>query len=363
MHASSRNPFASGSVESEPSRSNSTGSADSRGSTDSSRIGDGASGSGHFDSRSTPTPASPVATPNLSEPLLASTSRHTSFYVSSPLNPNTNSRPESRLASEESYTPLGVGPGGYPTLGRDTLSSQRGNMLLYRLASDADPWDDELHVPPQSRFEDSPQRYSVASESGQSLFSVNSDSKYPITKEKPGFSKGAFLPYEYDPTSDQSSPPDADDILHDPSTLENDKGRIAGLNIRGLANVFVVITLISALVCLFTLYPILTFLHSNARNLAIDNNVHVNGSGQVADLPQLPVLIDKTTPDNVKTRKGWDGHDYELVFSDEFNTEGRSFYPGDDPFWEAVDLWYGATEDMEWYDPGMHALCTLFFSY
>ncbi|KAF4609534.1 hypothetical protein D9613_012257 [Agrocybe pediades] len=24
----------------------------------------------------------------------------------------------------------------------------------------------------------------------------------------------------------------------------------------------------------------------------------------------------------------------------------------DDPFWEAVDLWYGATADLEWYDPG-----------
>lgn len=25
--------------------------------------------------------------------------------------------------------------------------------------------------------------------------------------------------------------------------------------------------------------------------------------------------------------------------------------PGDDPFWEAVDLWYGSTGDIEWYDP------------
>jgi len=32
-----------------------------------------------------------------------------------------------------------------------------------------------------------------------------------------------------------------------------------------------------------------------------------------------------------------------LVFSDEFNKEGRSFYPGDDPFWEAVDLHYWGT--------------------
>ena len=39
----------------------------------------------------------------------------------------------------------------------------------------------------------------------------------------------------------------------------------------------------------------------------------------------------------------------ELVFSDEFNVEGRTFYPGDDPYWEASDLWYGVTADLEWY--------------
>ena len=32
----------------------------------------------------------------------------------------------------------------------------------------------------------------------------------------------------------------------------------------------------------------------------------------------------------------------QLVFSDEFNKAGRTFYPGDDPYWEAVDLHYWA---------------------
>ena len=27
------------------------------------------------------------------------------------------------------------------------------------------------------------------------------------------------------------------------------------------------------------------------------------------------------------------------------------FYPGDDAYWEAVNLWCGATGDLEWYDP------------
>jgi len=34
-------------------------------------------------------------------------------------------------------------------------------------------------------------------------------------------------------------------------------------------------------------------------------------------------------------------------FSDEFETDGRSFYPGDDPYFTAVDLWYGVTQDLE----------------
>ena len=310
-----------------------------------------------------PIPASPITPANPNEPLLASTSRQPSYFVSSPLNPHAAaSRPQSRgsvsrIASEESYgganlsPSLAVGPGGYPLLGnRDTLASQHGSMLLYRLASDVDPWDDDRDPMPPGGARFSTARYSVASDSGQSAFSVSSDSKYPVAKEKTP--AGAFLAYAYDPTSDQSSPPDADDALHDPSTLEHEDRAVAALNIRGFVNVLVVGLLITALVCLFTLYPILTFLRSNSRNLAIDNNVQVNGTGQVAFLPNLPDMVDKETPDSAKTRKGWDGKDYELVFSDEFNTAGRTFYPGDDPFWEAVDLWYGATADLEWYDPG-----------
>lgn len=36
-----------------------------------------------------------------------------------------------------------------------------------------------------------------------------------------------------------------------------------------------------------------------------------------------------------------------MQYSDEFNTDGRTFYPGDDPYWTAVDLWYGVTQDLE----------------
>lgn len=61
--------------------------------------------------------------------------------------------------------------------------------------------------------------------------------------------------------------------------------------------------------------------------------------------------IDPDTPRSAMTRKSFLGEDLALVFSDEFNIPNRTFYPGDDPFWTAPDLWYGATQDLEWYDP------------
>jgi beta-glucanase (GH16 family) len=47
------------------------------------------------------------------------------------------------------------------------------------------------------------------------------------------------------------------------------------------------------------------------------------------------------------TRTSYNGEKQVLVFSDEFNTDGRTFYDGDDPFFQAVDIWYGATMDLE----------------
>ena len=63
-------------------------------------------------------------------------------------------------------------------------------------------------------------------------------------------------------------------------------------------------------------------------------------------------LIDVDTPTNVYTKADYvNGKNWQLIFSDEFNVDGRSFYPGDDPYWEAVDLHYWQTNNMEWYDP------------
>lgn len=63
---------------------------------------------------------------------------------------------------------------------------------------------------------------------------------------------------------------------------------------------------------------------------------------QVPDLPGNWGLIDIETPHDAYTRPSYTDptQEMQLVFSDEFNTDGRTFYPGDDPYWEAVDLHY-----------------------
>lgn len=48
-------------------------------------------------------------------------------------------------------------------------------------------------------------------------------------------------------------------------------------------------------------------------------------------------LIDLETPQEQYTYTSFrdNSTELQLVFSDEFNTDGRTFYPGDDPYWEA----------------------------
>jgi hypothetical protein len=103
----------------------------------------------------------------------------------------------------------------------------------------------------------------------------------------------------------------------------------------------------------------------------------INATGQIPALPGNFGLIDKDTPKEAYTLSSFvDTEELVLVFSDEFNQDGRTFYPGDDPFWEAVDLHYWVTvsdqisvylaklkihlkNDLEWYDPqqGARSMC------
>lgn len=259
------------------------------------------------------------------------------FSISSPASPQSYSRHRSqsrqsmqftRVASEDSQVLAAPNTASLP-------SSQRGSMILYRLAAEDDRGP---LIPPKPL----PNRNSVLTTSGDSIFSLSYDSKYPSGAWN---ARGILVPYVYDPALDE---PDEDEPLNDP---DDDSFSSSVFPLRGILNVSVLLILILALFCLFIIYPVVTYYHDRALNDAITGNALVNGTGQIPFLFQMPQLIDPDTPSSAATRTGFDGLSYELVFSDEFNTPNRSFWPGDDPFWEAVNIWYWTTNDQEWYDP------------
>jgi hypothetical protein len=217
-------------------------------------------------------------------------------------------------------------------------------MILYRLAAVDDMG---ALLPPRNTWHN---RDSVASTSDQSLFSLSSDSKYPSGVF--AHSRG-LVPYAYDPDTDNVA--EEDDYLHEPDLKDNNDA-VNFWSSRGWLNIGALALLVLALLTLFICYPVLSYYQLDARNRRMIGNTHVNdttqGVTQPTDMFKMANLVDDDTPDDVKTRTGWDGEEYVLVFSDEFNTDGRTFYPGDDPYWEAADLWYWATKDLEWYDPG-----------
>jgi hypothetical protein len=88
-------------------------------------------------------------------------------------------------------------------------------------------------------------------------------------------------------------------------------------------------------------YPITDGFLRRTNTLGGYNLGGINASGQVPEITGNFALIDRDTPESAYTHMSLeDGSEWDLVFSDEFNTDGRSFYPGDDPYWEAVDLHY-----------------------
>ncbi|KZO93672.1 glycoside hydrolase family 16 protein [Calocera viscosa TUFC12733] len=147
--------------------------------------------------------------------------------------------------------------------------------------------------------------------------------------------------------------PDLDDALHNPDPVTDARldRRWTIASLRGWLNMSTLLILICALLMLFIGYPALYFFGSRPTLHSGFNLGGINSTGQVPDIPGTWQMIDPSTPQNAMTRVGFDGQNYDLVFSDEFEVDGRTFYPGDDPYWEAVNLHYWATVDYEWYDP------------
>ncbi|KAG6821511.1 hypothetical protein H0H93_000020 [Arthromyces matolae] len=144
-----------------------------------------------------------------------------------------------------------------------------------------------------------------------------------------------------------------DDEIHNPDGRSDDlKGsHDLSLSRRGLANLGCLTLLIAGFIALFLAYPVVAYFRKIGMWGSAFNLGGTNATGQVPSIGNFG-LIDQDTPGDAYFRESRrDGSRMQLVFSDEFNTDGRSFYPGDDPYWEAVDLHYWETNNLEWYDP------------
>lgn len=132
---------------------------------------------------------------------------------------------------------------------------------------------------------------------------------------------------------------------------------------RQLCSLLGLLFMLIGLSCVFILLPVLSYTrvsiysypyHSEepqGNSSKLEPFEHVNDVKYPLMQNMRSGLIDPDTPKSAMTRRSFLGEDLVLVFSDEFNAPNRTFYKGDDPFWTAPDFWYGATQDLEWYDP------------
>ncbi|CAG7854998.1 Beta-glucan synthesis-associated protein KRE6 AltName: Full=Killer toxin-resistance protein 6 [Serendipita indica DSM 11827] len=143
---------------------------------------------------------------------------------------------------------------------------------------------------------------------------------------------------------------EADDWIHVPDKKIDDTGSI--LNPRGISALGCIGIIFMSILTLFFIWPLETGIRKmlTATTQSGFNVGGINSTEQVYETAFA--LVDKDTPQDVRRKTSpVDNREMVLVFSDEFELEGRTFWPGDDPYWEAVDMHYWGTDDLEWYDP------------
>jgi len=184
----------------------------------------------------------------------------------------------------------------------------------------------------------------------------------PILDDLRGLPKAAEKGYNFPMHLDEKEP---DDDLHMPypDDDKNLKPKVKDYFARDQICSFIgLILMVLGLMGIFIVLPVLCFNGlvsvSSGSEKPLDTGKHDGETWAFVNNLKYPLLskirtglIDPTTPQSAMRRRGVDGDELHLVFSDEFNGHNRTFYPGDDPFWTAQDLWYGATRDLEWYDP------------
>ncbi|GBE78036.1 beta-glucan synthesis-associated [Sparassis latifolia] len=238
-----------------------------------------------------------------------------------------------------------------------------GSHSQRRFAQQDSPSTVNLLSPQSSRS--SPGVQATLAQPPRSLRSVASDAS--LNESRYGSNKHSSIPASIsdkfslapDPSSwgaDLSlDHPEIDDDLHNPDPRRDRKHDQGGhiFTARGVVNLGCLAILLTGLVTLFAGYPLISHFtkHRPSKNGGF-NIGGMNASGQVPSMPGNFGLVDTDTPKEALYKSDYiNNKKWQLVFSDEFNVDGRSFWPGDDPYWEAVDLHYWQTNNMEWLDP------------
>jgi hypothetical protein len=151
----------------------------------------------------------------------------------------------SRIASEDAQA-----------LGSQLSTSQRGSMVLWRLAS-AD--DQGVLLPPATL--DKRASFGPTTSGEESIWTHCSDSKYP--SGPPTAVRGGLVPYAWDPSvDDDKDVADEDDLHHRPESADKPS---AFRNARGILNVGVLVLLIGGLLVLFIAYPVLSYVNDTSN--------------------------------------------------------------------------------------------------
>ncbi|CAG8677067.1 3304_t:CDS:2 [Cetraspora pellucida] len=136
-----------------------------------------------------------------------------------------------------------------------------------------------------------------------------------------------------------------DDELHNIDKSANDRKCVL-FSRRGCLNVGALMLILGGMLSLMVVYPVYTTIVNNEL-------LKKSGKNSTRIAGTLLDFVDIDTPESAHTKIASDGSIYKLVFSDEFNKDGRTFRPGDDLYWEAADLHYWLTNDLQWYSPDM----------
>lgn len=296
---------------------------------------------------------------NLSTPKRQSTYQDYSGYYSNKYNNNNNLR--SHLNNtENSYQQFQSPPQKLLNTPNISHSNSYNDLLSSHPAFDRYPVVGSKFPKPPASFTDLDMKSPFISGSASNVSISNSVLKFQSEGVSPfGGYPASLFPLLLEEKED-------DDYFHNPDPEEEarlDKRRFfedfTHMSKRSFGGWLGVLFLLSGVAVIFIIIPALTFTG------AVDHHGVTKGSGDKIgsidkfltyyEYPQLAAirtsLVDPDTPTSANTRTAMDGSSWKLVFSDEFNANGRTFYDGDDQFWTAPDIHYDATKDLEWYCP------------